>query len=353
MSGKFEIHTGDITTYATDAIVNAAKESLLGGGGVDGAIHAAAGPDLYKECCTLGGCETGQAKITKGYRLPCQYVIHAVGPRVMGYEPTEQDKALLQSAYHSSLVLANEHGLSTIAFSSISTGHYSFDPNLAAPIAIKEILTFLSSHENTSIEKVIMVCYTDYVKEAFVKALQDITNPNKSNESLKKTDKLVAFYLNTAPDHKGRYLHQILSFNALRLEFIHDYIQWIFPTDEPSKHNPYAPILAPSAKAAFQENDDLQANMLRSLRLMLNYYGFTIEDTHGVIKIVKAKNFRKCSKRWLRKKDHNHLRITRILKSLRLCGLPLYADAFQQALLDVCDETNIISPQTISYWLSS
>lgn len=172
-SDMFEITVGDITTFDTDAIVNAAKSSLLGGGGVDGAIHKAAGPALLAECCTLGGCPTGEAKITKAYRLPCKHVIHAVGPRVWGYEPTEENSEQLRSAYRNSLILANEHKCATVAFSSISTGHFSFDPALAAPIAVNEILSFLYSPENQYIKKVIMVCYTEDIKTFYDRALQD------------------------------------------------------------------------------------------------------------------------------------------------------------------------------------
>ena len=169
---RLEIVSGDITTFEVDAIVNAANGSLLGGTGVDGAIHEAAGDELLAECRTLGGCLTGEAKITKGYRLPCKYVIHAVGPRVTELEPTENDKALLRSAYRNALVLADQNGCSTVAFSSISTGHYNFAPYLAAPIAIDTILEYVNSPENQNIEKVYMVCYTDYVRQCFDEAFE-------------------------------------------------------------------------------------------------------------------------------------------------------------------------------------
>jgi O-acetyl-ADP-ribose deacetylase (regulator of RNase III) len=163
---RVEIIRGDITRVKTDAIVNAANTSLLGGGGVDGAIHRAAGPQLLQECRGIGGCPTGEARITGGYDLPARHVIHTVGPVWHGGHSGEAD--LLASCYDNVLDLAVANGVRTIAFPSISTGVYRFPIELAAPIAVERIRTFLAGHPG--LEKVVIVCFDQKVYDAYVAA---------------------------------------------------------------------------------------------------------------------------------------------------------------------------------------
>lgn len=165
-----KIIKGDITTVPVDAIVNAANTTLLGGGGVDGAIHRAAGEELLEECKDLNGCETGQAKITKGYNLPARYVIHTPGPIWFG--GTSNEPQLLENCYYNSLSLAEKYGCKTVAFPSISTGVYCFPLDKAAPIALKTIKKFLETSNN--LQEVQMVCFSDQVKEAYSEALSKL-----------------------------------------------------------------------------------------------------------------------------------------------------------------------------------
>jgi len=160
---RIAIVKGDITRKRVDAIVNAANTSLLGGGGVDGAIHDAAGPELLAECRTLGGCPTGQAKITRGYRLPAKWVIHTVGPVWHGGGRDEDE--LLASCYRNCFRLAAEHAIRTIAFPAISAGVYGFPMDRAARIALRETRTFLE--KNPPIEKVLLVCFSAGAKEIY------------------------------------------------------------------------------------------------------------------------------------------------------------------------------------------
>ena len=165
MKNKIEIHKGDITKLKVDAIVNAANTSLLGGGGVDGAIHRAAGPELLEYNSKLGGCKTGEAKISPGFDLHAKYIIHTVGPVWNGGNNNEEK--LLASCYKNSLNLAVENGVKTIAFPAISTGVYRFPLERAAKIAVTEVKKFLVKNE--SIEKVIFVCFDEETFEFYKK----------------------------------------------------------------------------------------------------------------------------------------------------------------------------------------
>jgi O-acetyl-ADP-ribose deacetylase (regulator of RNase III) len=176
MSGRMVVARGDITRMTVDAIVNAANSSLLGGGGVDGAIHRAAGPDLVAECRTLGGCPTGEARITRGYRLPARWVIHTVGPVWHGGGRGEDEA--LANCYRNSLALAAQHGVRTVAFPAISTGIYGFPLERATTIAVRETTTFLRDHPE--VEQVIFVCFGERAQQIYEAELARIAGPADS-----------------------------------------------------------------------------------------------------------------------------------------------------------------------------
>lgn len=171
MSKRIQVVQGDVTRQHVDAIVNAANSSLLGGGGVDGAIHRAAGPELLAECRTLNGCPTGEARLTKGYRLPAKFVIHTVGPIWRGGHADED--RLLASCYRNSLQIAVEHGIQTIAFPSISTGIYGFPIERACPLALNTVHAFLQ--QDTRIERVVFVCFSQYDYQVYQRNVAEHT----------------------------------------------------------------------------------------------------------------------------------------------------------------------------------
>lgn len=167
---KIEVIDADITTLNVDAIVNAANESLLGGGGVDGAIHRAAGPKLLEECRKIGGCPTGEARLTQGYDLPAKYVIHTVGPVWQGGHHNEDD--LLAACYRHSLSLALRHKIRTIAFPAISTGVYAFPVDRAARIAAEETYRFLETYPE--FDRVIFCCFGGEATRVYSEAVQRV-----------------------------------------------------------------------------------------------------------------------------------------------------------------------------------
>jgi O-acetyl-ADP-ribose deacetylase len=173
MAGRIQLVEGDLTQLSVDAIVNAANSSLLGGGGVDSAIHKAAGPKLYEECKLLNGCATGQAKITKGYNLPARFVIHTVGPIWKNGARGEEQK--LADCHRNSLALAVQNGVRTIAFPFISTGAYGFPLDRAARIAFTEVHRFLTTHPQ--IEQVTFVCFATRHFQVAEKVLHEVLPP--------------------------------------------------------------------------------------------------------------------------------------------------------------------------------
>jgi O-acetyl-ADP-ribose deacetylase (regulator of RNase III) len=167
MTHKIEVLKVDITTLAVDAIVNAANTSLLGGGGVDGAIHRAAGPELFDECYRIGGCPTGEARLTKGYRLPAKFVIHTVGPVWTGGERGEPE--LLANCYRSVFGIARENGIRSLAFPAISCGVYRFPVDHAVKIAVAETVAELVSSD--AVQKVIFACFGEDIYQAYLKTV--------------------------------------------------------------------------------------------------------------------------------------------------------------------------------------
>lgn len=167
MNGRIEVIQGDITEQHVDAIVNAANRDLQGGGGVDGAIHAAAGPQLLRECRTVSPCPTGEARITRGYNLPAKWVIHTVGP--VWNDGRHDEPELLANCYRNSLAVTEQYPIRTIAFPSISTGIYGYPVELAAPVAVREVTRYLEEHDH--LDTVVFVCFGNETYAAYLHLL--------------------------------------------------------------------------------------------------------------------------------------------------------------------------------------
>ncbi len=176
---RIAVVEGDITKQNVDAIVNAANTTLLGGGGVDGAIHRAAGPELLNECRKLGGCATGQAKITRGYKLPAKWVIHTVGP--VWRDGTRGEDGLLASCYRSCFALVEQHDIRTIAFPSISTGAYGFPIERAARIAVRETGNFLE--RNQGVQRIVLVCFGKAAFDVHLNAVEEVFSQRSDDRS--------------------------------------------------------------------------------------------------------------------------------------------------------------------------
>jgi len=170
MDNRVQILQGDITRQIVDAIVNAANQTLLGGGGVDGAIHRAAGPELLEECRHLGGCATGEAKITRGYRLPAKWIIHTVGP--IWRDGRRSEDELLARCYQSCFALVEPHGIRSIAFPAISTGAYGFPMERATQIALRETTAFLE--RNRTLDRVVFVCFGQATLDCYLQTRQQV-----------------------------------------------------------------------------------------------------------------------------------------------------------------------------------
>lgn len=254
---------GDITKMqGMDAIVNAANKTLLGGGGVDAAIHAAAGPELLKECKLLDGCKTGQAKISKAYNLPCQYVIHTVGP--IWHGGNNDERALLFACYQNSLKLAAQNNIRRIAFPSISTGAYRFPVYMAAEIAIKAVRTFLNEHQN-DIDEVVFVLFDSHTKFAYDQALKD-ANKESLSDLVSKYDVEEDMVKIGAEKEDDRYFfnnaypaHFVL--DGLSYESVAEYLK-AERADNLFDYNEYEKLLLKANMAKYTQNPALRGKLL-------------------------------------------------------------------------------------------
>jgi len=325
---KIEILQGDITTVRADAIVNAANSSLMGGGGVDGAIHRAAGPSLLSQCVAVreqsGPCPTGQVVATGAGNLQAKYVLHAVGP--IWTDGSQDEDRLLKDCYRHALALAAKLDCLTVAFPAISTGIFGF-PMDRAVRCVAEVM------EDAEFDPALRGIET----VSFVLRGQEQINLYREHFDIRidavpaASSQAHAFLAGTGVDGRGRTIEVVLGFTNQELERVHDYIQWLFPLAEPSRFNPEAPLLDASSIDAIKNDPVAVVNLQRALDRMLSFY--------------------EVSDHWAVPYDHNVLRITRILRSSRtLLGFGAASVALERINIR-CDKLGFDpEEETLGYW---
>lgn len=327
-SMKIELLLGDITTVPADAIVNAANSGLMGGGGVDGAIHRAAGPALLTQCQEIrerqGPCPTGQVVATGAGRLPAKHVLHAVGP--VWVDGSQGEAHLLMDCYRNALALAAKLGCRSIAFPAISTGIFGFPFEPAARCVAEVMEEFEFNPDLSVLETVIFVLRTQEQMDLYRQHLELREEPGLSAAS-----QAHAFLASLGTDGRGRTIEAVLGFTNLQLEQVHDYVQWLFPLDEPSRFNPDAPLLDESTIEAIRCDGIALANFRRGLERMLRFY--------------------ETSDHWAQAYDHNLLRISRILRSTRLLLGAEEARTLHARFLTRCAALGFDpGSETLGYW---
>jgi O-acetyl-ADP-ribose deacetylase (regulator of RNase III) len=325
---KIRIVQGDITTVEVDAIVNAANSSLMGGGGVDGAIHRAAGPVLLAECMAIrdrkGPCPTGQVVATGAGRLKARHVLHAVGP--IWSNGTQGEDQLLKDCYRNALALAASLGCRSIAFPAISTGIFGFPADRAVRCVAEVMVDAATDPALKRMETVLLVAFGPEQFALYRRHFdQDVETTSPP------TSRIRSFLDGSGMDNRGRTLDDILAFSDQQLESVHDYIQWLFPLTEPSRFNPFAPLLDQETILEIRKDPDSLSNLYRSLVRMLAFY--------------------EVNSHWASPWDHNLLRITRILGC---CRILLGSEIASDTLVRIKERCAVLGfdpgSETIGFW---